>query len=139
MDFFDDINRQISKTNNVLSCMKQLLSLDLSRYKTFFKDCNDCKYYKHIVYKNDLFEIIVIKWNKGSETKIHSHPKNWCLLKLIEGKLKENRYINNNLYQTSIIEENNVGYMHDNIGQHKIISLEDSYSVHLYSPPNYYN
>lgn len=143
MNFFEDINNKILGSNNVLSSKDLFLKYEFSKYKLFFKNKKEnntkTNYYKHVIFKNDIYEIIIIKWYKGSNTKIHSHPKNGCLLKLIEGKLNEKKYFNNILYQSTILDKNDIGYMHDNIGQHKITSLEDSYSVHLYSPPNYYN
>ena len=143
MNFFEDINNLILDSNSVLSSKDLFSNYDFSKYQVFFKnkkeDNTEVNYYKHLIFKNDVYEIVIIKWDKGSNTKIHSHPENGCLLKLIKGKLKEEKYINNILNESHILDKNDIGYMHDNIGQHKIISLEESYSIHLYSPPNYYN
>ena len=40
-------------------------------------------------YSNDIFELVLICWDKNSETKIHDHPIKGCILYLIDGKLEE--------------------------------------------------
>ena len=116
---------------------------DWKKHKSFFINSSNSydkskKYYKNIIYQNDSFELILIKWEKGAQTSIHGHPDNGCILKLLEGKLKEEKYNKFNKYKSSELGINSVGYMHNNLGTHKIIALEESYSLHLYSPPKYY-
>ena len=103
-----------------------------------FKSSPNKSYQKYILIKTDVYELILIKWDKGSETKIHSHQENGCLLKILKGKLKEERFLNELIYKSAIIKENMTSYMHDILGEHKIVAEEDSYSLHLYSPPNFY-
>ena len=144
--FNNKIIKNQSKT--IVNCVKDLKyyqDRDWRQHKTYFynesinKNSNKKSYYKNILYQNDAFELILIKWEKGAETAIHQHPSNGCLLKLLEGKLIEERYTNDILYKSSELKLNSVGYMHDTVGAHKITALEESYSLHLYSPPKYYN
>jgi hypothetical protein len=52
----------------------------------------------------------------------------------IEQKEMTNKYeIKNTIYNM-----NDVSYIDDMIGMHKIIALEDSISLHIYSPPKFY-
>jgi len=89
-------------------------------------------------YSNDKFELILICWNKNQDTKIHSHSENGCLMKILEGEIEETVYdkfiniINKNIYK-----KNNVSFIHNEIGYHKIKAKEMTISLHLYSPPNY--
>ena len=138
------LSRELKNNHSVLSCLddiKNYNNKDWEKYKSSFTENynKDKKYYKNIIFKNDDLELILIKWERNAETTIHSHPKNGCILKLLEGKLKEERFINNKLYNSNELSVDSVGYMHDSLGSHKITALEDSYSLHLYSPPNYYD
>ena len=60
-------------------------------------------------------------------------------MKLLDGELNEDRFDNNKIYKKNNLKINDVGYMHDDLGTHKIYALKESYSLHLYSPPNYYS
>jgi hypothetical protein len=89
-------------------------------------------------YSNDLFETILICWDANSESKIHDHPENGCILQLFEGQLEENLYDSDlKLIKHTTINSNNVSYMDNNIGFHKIKCIDKAMSLHIYSPPNH--
>jgi cysteine dioxygenase len=89
-------------------------------------------------YSNDIFELVLICWDKNSETKIHDHPTKGCILYLIDGKLEEELFDKSlKKIKNSIFERNNVSYMHNKKGYHKIKCLEKTISLHIYSPSNY--
>ena len=139
------INSKMLSHQSIITLQKDLENYNDKDWKTFKSSfylpniSNQKTYYKNIIHQNELYELVLIKWDKDAETIIHPHPKNGCLLKLLEGKLKEERYINNKIYQTHELKLDSVGYMHDSLGTHKITALEDSFSLHLYSPPNFYS
>lgn len=89
---------------------------------------------------NDKFEFILIYWSPYSKTKIHDHPTNGCLMKILEGSLSENLYDNslNNIGYYKL-EESKSSYIEGNTILHSIENNNDSYtiSLHIYSPPNY--
>jgi len=145
-DLLKTLNDKIIKNQDgtIVNCiydMENYIDIDWKNHKPYFLNLDklsEKNYYKNIIYQNDAFELILIKWEMGSETSIHEHPNNGCILKLLEGKLKEERYDKFKKYKSSELTVNSVGYMHDNLGAHKITALEESYSLHLYSPPMYY-
>jgi len=60
--------------------------------------------------------------------------------KIINPKEKANNTSRfSNEIKTHTINENDIGYIQDKIGFHKIINISDniSYSLHFYSPPNH--
>ena len=97
------------------------------------------KYYtRNLLYSDKQFDIYCIHWRKGHKSKIHSHPKNGCLMKIISGKLKECRY-NNDIDKISERElnKNECGYMEGNDILHDIEAIDDTISIHIYSPPKF--
>ena len=97
-------------------------------------------YNRNLVYKCNNYEIYIISWAKDSASPIHNHPKGGCLMKILEGSLKENIYNNNiNLKKQNYLEKNIVKYIDDNIGYHKILNENNyyTYSIHVYSPCNF--
>jgi hypothetical protein len=94
-------------------------------------------YQKTLLFRNDLFDIYQINWNKNSITPVHNHPQNGCILKIISGKLQESIF-NPNLISTNLLSTNQISYIDDSLGLHQIQALEDTISLHIYSPPNFY-
>ncbi|KAJ3140067.1 hypothetical protein HK100_010810 [Physocladia obscura] len=128
---------------------------------------------------NGRFNLMILCWPAGVASPIHDHAGSHCLMKIMEGELKETRYawpqnsspsqqaatpplplIPNSLLPSitaqsapitantsevstmSIIKETTiaveeVAYIHDKIGLHRISNptSSDSVSLHLYCPP----
>ena len=125
---------------NFLDYIKQV-KIQKSSWINFIK-VEDNKYNKNTIYKDSKYEIILISWGKNSETKIHCHPKNGCIMKILEGNLIEETY--NYTFDTKIgtnyYKLNDASYIHNCLYKHKIINgNKPSFSLHIYSPPNYYN
>lgn len=132
-------NNSNKNIKNCFNDLKNYNGIDWKLYKSNFTNTQTIDYYKKIIYQNKNFELILIKWDKDSKTKIHKHPKNGCIMKVLDGKLIEKRFNKDNICKESKLEINSIGYIDDNIGTHQIIALEESYSIHLYSPPGFYN
>jgi hypothetical protein len=99
-------------------------------------------YLRDRLFLNDKFEVILITWGSDCKTRIHKHPHNGCLLSIMEGTLVEERYDNNKeLFQKDTLKNGDIGYMHNDIGRHRIINNNDHnvYSLHIYSPPRFYD
>ena len=94
-------------------------------------------YTRNILFECELYEIILICWSPNSKTPIHKHPKNGCLLKVINGNLIEELYQKDKIIN-SILLKNDIKYLDDSIGTHKIISEDFCVSLHIYSPSGFY-
>lgn len=140
---YNFVNEKLSRGILLKDCKDKIHEyFDLETYnfcisKTKFND-NGYNKIKLEEYSNEIFEMILICWNENSETKIHDHPDNGCIMYLIEGKLEEQLY-NKELILSNIspINKKNSSYMDNNIGYHKIKCLDKTISLHIYSPPNY--
>jgi cysteine dioxygenase len=119
-----------------LKYIKQLLiDNNITNWDKYKKQTN--YYYKNIVYKDKYYEIVLISWKKDVITPIHDHPKNGCILKVLEGQLSEDYYDNGKIIN-KLLNKNDIAYR-DGGEKHTIKALENSYSLHIYSPPNFYN
>lgn len=136
-----NILKNYNKTN-IFDLVKPINDLyfnikDLNDYIIFKKD----KYNKTILYRDNNYEVVLICWDTYCETKIHNHPENGCIMKILAGKLLEECFnkklknINTNTYKI-----NDTSYIHDSLYLHKIKNNEQqSISLHIYSPPNFYD
>ena len=91
-----------------------------------------------IIYNNNML-VKLIKWEPNYEGHFHNHDNHQCYYKVLDGALTEtvkNEHIDQ-LYQRSYTP-NMIGYISDNVGQHKItnISNDFSYSLHVYYKSN---
>lgn len=102
---------------------------------------NDC-YTRNCIVDNEKFELILICWCEGHQTPIHDHGGEECWVKVIEGEFKETIYKQNEIgnltiVKTSISKSDEVTYMKDFMGFHRLQNLSNkrSISLHLYAKP----
>ena len=132
------LKNQFKTIQNCTSILNQYQGNDWKNHIEF----KSKKYLKHIIYRDEIlnYEIILICWDKYSQSSIHLHPKYGCVMKVLQGNLLEKRYDSKHiLLSKHIIKSNSkTSYIHDDIGCHQIISQEDTVSLHVYSPCNFY-
>lgn len=100
---------------------------------------SDQYYCKNIIYQSKLFEIVLICWNSNQSSNIHNHPDKGCILKVVDNYLIEEFYNTNiKLEKITTINKNDISYIDNDIGYHKIINQQKpTISIHIYSPPNF--
>jgi hypothetical protein len=103
---------------------------------------NDKEYQRKIIHQTENYDLMLLSWNTGQGTAIHNHPAAGCLMKVLSGKLKEDRFSceDLNLIGTTEVNENSFSYIEDSMGYHSITNASESgatFSLHLYSPPNF--
>ena len=99
-------------------------------------------YVRNCIVENEHFELILICWSAGQKTPIHDHGGEECWVKVIDGKLKETIYRNDEndelvAISTSVKQINQVSYMKDFMGFHRLENNSNtrSMSLHLYAKP----
>ena len=134
---------QCHSKSNIVGLVSNVRKLDLKKYHwEQYKKILPNTYNKTVIFKDNKFEIILISWDKNSETKIHSHPSNGCIMRILKGEILEEKYDTKTKEKIGVNKyfEGNTSYIHDDLYYHKIINgSEKSYSLHIYSPPNFYD
>ena len=99
-------------------------------------------YTRNCLHKDAHFELILICWEHGQETKIHDHNGEDCWVYLLEGLMEEVYYTFNKKHQLQEIGARNIlpqqlTFMNDTIGYHKLRNSHPgkSISLHLYAKP----
>ena len=107
-------------------------------------------YTRNLVFANDLFALMVLVWSPKRDSPIHDHSGSSCYVKAIKGAILETVYqtkpsdktiteaeLSDAIKQTRMLKTGQVGYIHDNIGVHKMENASDDWavSVHMYTPP----
>lgn len=98
-----------------------------------------------VVNINGNANLLILVWTPGKGSAIHDHANAHCCLKVLKGRLLESLYDfpeseGHEMVprQVSEMNRNDVGYMSDTIGLHKISNAsteEYAVSLHLYTPP----
>ncbi|KAK2156596.1 hypothetical protein LSH36_209g04021 [Paralvinella palmiformis] len=96
---------------------------------------------------NGKYNLMALCWGESHGSSIHDHSNSHCFVKILEGQLKETRYnwpsesqgeTEMNPSEISIYEKDQVAYMSDRIGLHRMENpshVVGSVSMHLYIPP----
>lgn len=155
VELFIHINTLLMNGSSLLNCVDTLAT-----YGDIYTDPNDWKRYVKFDQKtyiripipelsNELFEIILICWDKNQKSPIHNHPENGCILKVLQGELTEDIYIKSDtgkyVYNSTKVNVNgNVSYMCGNDIIHRISNTNSNMdedfktiSLHIYSPPKF--
>ncbi len=87
----------------------------------------------------DQYELLLCCWKPGQESPFHGHPDKGCLVKILQGTLSEERKFTNGRTAVREISVNDVGYITDKIGIHRVSNntKENAVSLHLYAPGGY--
>jgi len=129
-------NRNNIKKN--MNGFKNMLKLNIDWTK--YAKIDENNYNKNCIYKDEDFEITVITWYKNQSTNMHKHPSNGCLMKVLLGSLTEQKFLSDNSISINTLNTNDISYIHDKYAKHKIYNNNNlSVSLHIYSPPNFYN
>ena len=82
-------------------------------------------------------DMYLLQWEPGAQSLIHGHGLDGCIMKVLEGELKEERYKHHNLNHIKDYElpEGSIKYIDNDLGFHRIINTNKdkrSYSLHIY-------
>ena len=141
-----DLSSLINFLNTEIAVKKLLdLSSDVSKLDTIIPEnlvkFSSDKYCRTLMYRNNKYEIYVIGWLPNQETIYHHHPEGGCIMKILEGTLIENIKNKDNTISSHKRTVGDCTYIHDNIGVHMIKNntKDKCVSLHIYSPPHFYD
>lgn len=86
---------------------------------------------------DNIFGMYLIEWNSFCHTSVHNHPEGGCLMKILDGSIIEQRFMNAESFSTiEVFNTNDISYINDNLGIHRIMNdkIYNAYSLHIYSP-----
>jgi len=92
----------------------------------------------------DTYTLILLCWNAGKESPIHDHPCDGCWMRILEGSVRECRYVQDKdedklvCIHDELYREGDMAYIKDSMGYHKVGNpTKDvpAVTMHLYSPP----
>lgn len=120
-------NKSILNIYNIFNNIDSI-QCDLREFK-INKNC----YTKYLIEKNKHYELVMIAWDENVRTNYHYHPPHGCVMKVLDGVLIESTLNESNYLYPG---DTNIRFHKD---MHSIYSPYQSYSLHFYSPPNFYN
>lgn len=107
-----------------------------------FQSWSAKKYTRNCLHRDADFELILLCWEEGQETSIHGHDGEDCWVYLLNGAMEEVLYTMNDEHElchesTHSIATNQLTFMNDKIGYHKLKNTNPgrSMSLHLYAKP----
>ena len=109
-------------------------------WKQHVKKC-DTTYNRELIYTSPEYDLVIITWCKNQGCAIHNHPENGCTVKILENSITEELYDskNMNMIQSKIYKKDEIMYIDDSIGYHRMCNKENEpcISLHVYAPGKY--
>ena len=137
-DLISTLSEGERTTYNHIIHSLQLEPNAFEKYANWSKDC----YTRNCIADTEKFELILICWCAGHQTSIHDHGGEECWVKVVEGEFKETIYKQDEvgalkLTKTKFSKKNDVTYMKDFMGFHRLENSANkrSISLHLYAKP----
>ncbi|KAF2030635.1 cysteine dioxygenase type I [Setomelanomma holmii] len=137
--------------NELQQLMQDYVSEE-SEWSRYYFESSHMPYTRNLVDKgNGKSSLLILVWTPGRESPIHDHANAHCIMKILRGSLTETRFAwptierNKNedrplqVLSKKTFEQNQVTYMSDKLGLHRITNPDPSnyaVSLHLYTPPN---
>jgi cysteine dioxygenase len=100
-------------------------------------------YKRSLLYNDNNIDVYLIGWSANQASRIHDHPDNGCVLRVLRNEVSEETYIRRDAGIEKLSHKNlkvgETGHIKKNTILHRIINEtnEKTLSLHVYSPPNY--
>ena len=84
----------------------------------------------------DAYQLLLMCWNPSQGSSFHSPPAKGCLIKVLEGRLDDELQAEDKDSQFRIHMQNDVFFISNNMGQHRVFNSQDeiAVSLHLSAP-----
>jgi len=121
--------------------VKEILKLyDETDWLSYVNKC-DSTYNRELIYSSPEYDLVIITWCKNQGCAIHNHPENGCTVKILQHSITEELYepITLKLCKSSTYKKDDIMYIDDTIGYHRMCNKYDEpcVSLHVYAPGKY--
>jgi hypothetical protein len=137
------IYRELNQNNLpiIRQRIKDTLKLyDTEDWKIYVKKC-ESTYHRKLLYSSPEYDLVIITWCKDQGCAIHNHPENGCTVKILQNHITEELYDADTLKlcKSSTYEKDDIMYIDDTIGYHRMCNKcdEPCVSLHVYAPGKY--
>ncbi len=131
---------ELSEAINYSEIIKRI-QIPFSEFSEYL-NWNEQYYTRNCIVRTDQYELLVLCWEPGQFSPIHSHNKQECWVYIVEGELNELQFQLNkqNLpeqFKAESLTKNNFYYTNDDLGLHSLSNLSSNrcVSLHLYAKP----
>lgn len=136
-DLFQALAIRIPQANSLLPLMPLLdayVDTDWLDHVQF----SDENYARIPLYRNDIFEILLLCWKPQQCTSVHAHPTMGCLQKILQGELYEERFTadTGTSFLSRPLRLGETTFIENALGTHKVsnLGMEPAVSLHVYAP-----
>jgi len=144
LDLAIRVSSQITQGKELFDVKDYIQNFDFSKVDFDSLAQFDSNSYKRtLLYNDGNIDIYLIGWNNKQASKIHDHPDNGCVMRVLKNQVSEETYImrDSGLEKVTYkcLTVGQTGHIKKNTILHRIMNETDeqSLSLHVYSPPNY--
>lgn len=99
---------------------------------------NPRRYTRNLVMLDENFSVILICWEPGQESPVHTHSNSCTWMKVLDGTLQQVYYNQaKKPYKKNVFPKDTVAHCNEHVGMHKMENCGKTraISLHVYSPP----
>ena len=144
LDLATRVSSQIGQGKELFDVKDYIQNYDFSKVDFDALAQYDPNNYKRtMLYNDNNIDIYLIGWGSNQASRIHDHPDNGCVMRVLRNQVSEETYIMRDTGLEKLtykcLKEGQAGHIKKNTILHKIFNEteEKSLSLHIYSPPNY--
>jgi cysteine dioxygenase len=107
-----------------------------------YKHYCEGEYTRHLIHKNEHYELLLLCWDAGQESPIHNHMDQNCWMAVVDGVVEEVQFSLASQGpmvegKSTSLERGGVAYIHDDIALHLVRAGGGARgaSLHLYAKP----
>lgn len=144
LDLATRVSAQIGQGKELFDVKDYIQNFDFSKVDWDSLAMYDPVVYKRrLLYNDDNIDVFLIGWDRKQASKIHDHPENGCVMRVLKNEVSEETYLIRDARMEKLsyknLKEGQAGHIKKDTILHRIFNETDarSLSLHVYSPPNY--
>lgn len=100
---------------------------------------SDDKYTRNLIWCCEEFEVLLLCWKPGQDSRVHSHGNSNCWLTVLDGEIEEILYEVYKSVKSTHMQVGQTGFINDKIAVHAIKCNKNqkhgAVTLHVYAPP----
>ena len=91
---------------------------------------------RKVLVDNEFLKVVLIRWEPGAECARHYHPSGGGMIMVLEGAVRESRFINDTIaapYEIRTLERHAMSYIDDQLGAHVVANPQENAAITLHA------
>jgi Cysteine dioxygenase type I len=91
---------------------------------------------RKVLVDNEFLKVVLIRWEPGAESARHYHPIGGGMMMVLEGAVRESRFMNESItvpYEIRVLDRYAMSYIDDQLGPHVVANRQENAAITLHA------